>query len=225
MYIPKDFNVTDFEKIKQFIQTCTLGTIFAYDEQGSQKISQICPLPLIWQDDGSEFGVLIGHVAKVNPIYKIFSTIANATTWQVQFLDNGQYISPNWYPSKALTHKEVPTWNYQAVQFTVMPTWVLERDGVAQIISDMTDFFEAKMQTFDPTHQPWSLTDAPSEYVDAMCRAIVGIKMPIVSIEAKFKLSQNKSAENQQGVIDSLYKIGNSQALAMVELIENLGNS
>lgn len=217
MYIPKDFNQTDFAKIKQFIQTCTLGTIFAYDE----KNPQICPVPLIWQDDGSEFGVLVGHVAKVNPICQL-STTATADTWQVQFIDNGQYISPNWYPSKALTHKEVPTWNYQAVQFNVTPTWVSERDGVAQIISDMTDFFEQKMQTFDPTHQAWQLSDAPSEYVDAMCRAIVGIKMSIVSVEAKFKLSQNKSAENQQAVINGLYKIATPQALAMADLIENL---
>ncbi len=139
-------------------------------------------------------------------------------------MDNGQYISLNWYPSKAITHKEVPTWNYQAAQFTVTPTWICDREGVGQMISDMTDFFEHRISLLDTEHRPWSLSDSPTSYIDALCLAIVGIKMSIVDVTASFKLSQNKSPRNQQGVIEGLRKTGNAQAMKMADLIKNLGH-
>ncbi|MFW2177368.1 MULTISPECIES: FMN-binding negative transcriptional regulator [unclassified Moraxella] len=210
MFIPKDFRMSDFEPVKDFIQQTVLANIVA----SQNDVIEICPVPLLWQDDGSEFGCLIGHVAKMNPIVQYLGLGKNC---KVIFNDNGHYISPNWYPSKAETHKEVPTWNYQSVQLTATPTLYHDADMIKGIIGDMTDFFEAQFS--QSPFSPWSLADAPSEYIEAMCRALVGFKLDIVSFEAKFKLSQNKSLDNQNGVIKGLQKVDTANAKAMATLV------
>lgn len=77
-----------------------------------------------------------------------------------------------------------------------------------------------QLKQTNPSHEPWSLSDAPSDY--AMCRAIVGIKLTIHNFEAKFKLSQNKTLDNQQGVIDGLTQLQSASADNMATLINNL---
>ena len=96
------------------------------------------------------------------------------------------YISPGWYPSKADDPKVVPTWNYEVVHLhgrlsTHDEAWT------EQLVRDLTDHHEAAMPS------PWSVDDAPPEYVARMLKAIVGVSLEVTGIEAKRKLSQNKS--------------------------------
>lgn len=209
MYNPVHFRIDDIAKIRQFIQANPLATIVATQAEHSE----ICPVPLVWLDDGSEFGCLIGHVARPNPLIKM----ADIPTWQVQFLHTGHYISPNWYPSKAQTHKEVPTWNYQTVHLTVTPTLYTDAKMLTHIVGTMTDYFEQQFN--QPPDTPWSLQDAPADYIESMFRAIVGFKLSIQQVEAKFKLSQNKSLDNRQGVIDGLTRLQTAEASAMIQLL------
>lgn len=214
MYIPKYFSQTDFEAVKDFIAGSPLANIMALNGDSVE----ICPAPLLWQvDEQNPLGYLMGHVAKVNPIAKI-----DAKNWKVVFTSQGHYISPNWYPTKAMTHKEVPTWNYQSVIFSVTPQLITDASQIQQIVAMMTDFFEHKLKQTNPSHEPWSLSDAPSDYINAMCRAIVGVKLTIHNFEAKFKLSQNKTLDNQQGVIDGLTQLQSASADNMAMLINNL---
>lgn len=213
MYNPKHFAINNFEQVKSFIQYTVLANIITTKNNEVE----VCPVPLLWQDDGSEFGCLIGHVAKNNPVVNGLDKPCN-----VIFNDNGHYISPNWYPSKAITHKEVPTWNYQSVQLTVTPTLYNDTKIIKRIIGDMTNFFEQQTKDIDPSHQPWSIVDAPIDYIDAMCRALIGFKLHITDFEAKFKLSQNKSAENKQGVMDGLGQLNTPKAIKMQKLIKTL---
>lgn len=210
MFTPKDFVVKDFALIRDFIQTTVLANIVAIKNNEVE----ICPVPLIWQDNGGEYGYLIGHVAKNNPIVHCLNTPC-----KVIFNHNGHYISPNWYPSKAQTHKEVPTWNYQSVQLFVKPTVYHDKETIKKIISDTTDFFEQQVST--QQMPAWSINDAPSEYIDAMCQALVGFKLKITDFEAKFKLSQNKSEENKSGVIKGLSQINTPNALEMRNLVKS----
>ena len=189
MYIPKDFSHTDFEAVKDFIAGSPLANIMALNGDSVE----IFPVPLLWQvDEQNPLGYLMGHVAKVNPIVK-----TDAKNWKVVFSSPGHYISPNWYPTKAMTHKEVPTWNYQSVIFSVTPQLITDATQIKQIVATMTDFFEHQLKQTNPSHEPWSLSDAPSDYINTMCRAIVGVKLTIHNFEAKFKLSQNKTLDNQ----------------------------
>ena len=214
MYIPKDFSQTDFEAVKDFIAGSPLANIMALTGDSVE----ICPAPLLWQvDEQDPLGYLMGHVAKVNPIAKI-----DAKNWKVVFTSQGHYISPNWYATKAMTHKEVPTWNYQSVIFSVTPQLITDASQIQQIVATMTDFFEHELKQTNPSHEPWSLSDAPSDYINAMCRAIMGVKLTIDNFEAKFKLSQNKTLDNQQGVIDGLTQLQSASADNMATLINHL---
>ena len=171
---------------------------------------EACHIPMYWQDDGSEYGCLYGHIAKVNALNDYDNLDA---PWLIIFQDAGHYISPNWYPSKAITHKEVPTWNYRSVHIRGSVSLLTDPMVLTEILSELTQDFEANQPI------PWSLDDAPENYIQALCRAIVGIRISITDIQAQFKLSQNKTAENRAGVLAGLQQCNTAKADAMAKLI------
>lgn len=209
MFIPKAFKEDSFETIQAFIKEQPQATVIAQTVNGLEA----CHIPMYWQDNGSEFGCLYGHIAKVNAL----NNSTNLTApWLVIFQDAGHYISPNWYPNKAVTHKEVPTWNYQSVHITGNVSLLTAPEALIDILSKQTVDFEASQP------HPWSLDDAPVEYIQAMCRAIVGIRVDINNIQAQFKLSQNKTVENRVGVVAGLKGLGTFEADKMAMLVERV---
>lgn len=207
MFTPKAFKEADFKVIQAFIKEQPQATVIAQTGNGLEA----CHIPMYWQDDGSKFGCLYGHIAKVNTL----NSSANlAAPWLIIFQDAGHYISPNWYPSKAVTHKEVPTWNYRSVHITGNVSLLTAPEALVDILSKQTADFEASQPN------PWSLNDAPEKYIQAMCRAIVGIRVDITDVQAQFKLSQNKTAENRVGVVAGLKQLKTTKANEMAALIE-----
>ena len=122
MHIPAVFAEDNFDNVIEFIAVNPLATLIAQTRDGIEA----CHIPLFWHNDHAKFnadvgydsasnkshGYLYGHFGRKNPIYQDALT---DSSWLIIFQDSGHYISPNWYPSKAKTHKEVPTWNYQSV--------------------------------------------------------------------------------------------------------------
>ena len=108
------------------------------------------------------------------------------------------YVSPNGYASKAEHGKVVPTWNYAVVQARG-PLRVLGDDAAAHaLVSQLTRRHEASQP------KPWAVTDAPDDYIAAMLQAIVCIEIPLSALVGKYKLSQNRSAADQAGVVAAL---------------------
>ena len=140
------------------------------------------------------------------------------TSWLIIFHDSGHYISPNWYPSKAKTHKEVPTWNYQSVHIQSKIELIEDTDKLKWILET------TMAQQEVVSENPWSLEDAPTAYIDAMCRGIIGFKLTIDSIQAQFKLSQNKTAENIAGVINALDQLNTNDAAVMAAKVAHHNN-
>ena len=207
MFTPKAFKEERFDIIKAFIKEQPQATVVAQTKLGLEA----CHIPMYWQDDGSEYGCLYGHIAKINPLN---SRDNIKKPWLVIFQEAGHYISPNWYPSKAITHKEVPTWNYRNVHITGSVSLLTESEALVDILSTLTQDFEASQP------MPWSLNDAPENYIQALCRAIVGIRVNITDVQAQFKLSQNKTAENKAGVVAGLKLCKTVKADAMAALID-----
>jgi len=104
------------------------------------------------------------------------------------------YVHPGWYPAKAEHAKVVPTWNYIAVHAWGQAEVFEEPERLLQLVSRLSDRHEQTRQ------QPWAVSDAPRDYIDAMLRAIVGFALPIRRLEGKWKLSQNRSTADQAGV-------------------------
>lgn len=206
MFIPKAFQENDFDQIKSLLKEQPQASVIAQTPTGLEA----CHIPMYWQDDGTPFGCLYGHIAKINPL----NDSANlATPWLVIFQDAGHYISPNWYPSKAVTHTEVPTWNYRSVHIKGSVSVLTEPDALIDILTKLTTDFEASQP------RPWSLDEAPESYIQALSRAIVGIRLDITEVQAQFKLSQNKTAKNRAGVITGLRQIGSVNADKMASLL------
>lgn len=206
MHIPSAFCEENFDNIIDFIAAKPLAAIIAQTNEGIEA----CHIPLFYSEECSDSdgkqGYLYGHFGRKNPIY--LDALAD-TSWLIIFQDSGHYISPNWYPSKAETHKEVPTWNYQSVHIQSKIELLEDTDKIKWILATMTE------QQETVSDNPWSLEDAPSAYIDAMCRGIIGFRFTIDSVQAQFKLSQNKTAANIAGVIKGLERLDSRDALAM----------
>jgi transcriptional regulator len=170
-------------------------------------------LPMLFDPDAGPNGVLHCHLARGNPHWREL-----AADGSVIAIFNGPdaYISPTWYEEKRLTGKVVPTWNYSTVVVHGTVTLREEPEWLLAHVRQLVDRHEARFPV------PWSVDDAPDGYVETQARAIVGIELTIDRIDAKQKLTQNRSDADFAGTIDGL-EAGSSRerdvAHAMRELI------
>ena len=120
------------------------------------------------------------------------------------------YVSPSWYPSKLEDGKTVPTWNYAVVHARGVPTFLHDRDWLHAHVTSLTDVHEAA----EPA--PWAVADAPSEYVERQLGAIVGVEIAIERLVGKWKVSQNRSADDRAGVVAGLGRRGDAASAELV---------
>jgi transcriptional regulator len=160
-------------------------------------------LPMIFDRDDGLHGMLRGHLARGNPQWReIEASIAagddGAGEALAIFDGSDAYVSPGWYEEKRLTGKVVPTWNYVTVQAHGTISTIHDPDWLIPHVGKLV----ARHETGRP--HPWALTDAPEDYVRTQARAIVGLELSITRLEAKAKLTQNRSPEDIEGTIDGL---------------------
>jgi transcriptional regulator len=172
-------------------------------------------LPMLFDPDDGPGGTLRGHLARANPHWREIEAAIEAGgdgAGEALAIFDGPdaYISPAWYEEKRLTGKVVPTWNYVTVQahgtITTVhdPAWLIPHVG--RLV--------ARHEATRP--DPWALTDAPDEYIRSQARAIVGLELRITRLEAKAKLSQNRSAADIEGAIEGL-NAGSPRECALAE--------
>ena len=155
---------------------------------------------------------LRGHVARANPLWQA----AAGQRVLAVFSGPQAYVSPSWYPSKATTHKVVPTWNYTVVHAHGTLRAVEEAPWLHALVSRLTDHHES------PRAEPWAVGDAPADYVQQMLRAIVGIEIVVDRLVGKWKISQNRSEPDRQGVASGLAE-GGPETQAMAALVREGG--
>jgi transcriptional regulator len=163
-------------------------------------------LPFIHDAEVGERGALLGHVARNNPHWRALATGESL----VIVRGPDAYVTPSWYPAKAEHGRVVPTWNYVTAH-------VYGR----LVIHDDVDWVEALVRRLTAKHEassarPWSVDDAPARFIAGQLRAIVGVELAITRIEAKLKLSQNRSEADVDGVIDGLQTRGDLASAAAV---------
>ena len=133
------------------------------------------------------------HVARANPIWRA------APCPGLLILPGPEaYISPGWYASKAETGRAVPTWNYEAIHVRGDIAAFEDRDRLKNMVARLSDRHEAGRAA------PWTIEEAPEDYLDRLLNGIVGLELTITGIEAKAKLSQEKAVPDQAGVIAGL---------------------
>ncbi len=186
MYMPKHFAETRTQVLQALIRMYPLATVLASTADGFVANH----LPFEWVD-----GALHGHVARGNELVRM-----DDAEVLLVFRGPDGYISPNWYPSKHETGREVPTWNYAVVHVRGRLRVIDDATWLRGLLERLTDHHEADQP------QPWKVTDAPADHMEKSLLAIVGLEVVIERIEGKFKLSQNHPARNRAGVINGLHQ-------------------
>jgi transcriptional regulator len=187
MYVPNHFKEGRVPELHAMIRAIAIGTLITNGADGMEASH----VPMLIDPEPGPYGTLRGHIARGNGQWKRLISGSEAL---VTFLGPDAYVTPSWFPSKRETGKVVPTWNYIAIHAYGPLHFFEDRAPLLDIVTRLTVAHEGKRQ------QPWAVTDAPADYIDAMLKAIVGFELPIARLEGKWKLSQNKSAADMAGI-------------------------
>ena len=168
-------------------------------------------IPMVFEDDGSPFGVLKGHISRANPQWRDFTPAVDALAI---FAGDQHYVSPSWYSEEGEHAKQVPTWNY-AVVHAYAPLKVIEDEQwLLAHVNSLTNIHEAAFPV------PWKVSDAPEDFIGSLLKEIIGLELSIRRLEGKWKVSQNRTERERKGVIDGLIKLNTPESLAMKALVE-----
>lgn len=193
MYVPH-FNALDgVAEIQALVMRVGSAQLVTTGPDGFPLASM---LPVIWDPAGNR---LVMHMAKANQHWK---AIEPDTPALAVVTGPEAYVSPAWYATKAEHGKVVPTWNYSAVHFTGRLTVEHDPEWLREAVTWLTELHETRRAS--EGHEAWSVHDPPEKYVDGQLRAIVGIQLVIERVEAKAKLSQNRSDADRAGVVAGL---------------------
>lgn len=211
MYMPRHFEETDIAVLHALMRSRPLGT---WVTQGDGELI-VNHIPFLLDDSGAGCGLLRGHVARANPVWKLFSTALPSV---VVFQGPQAYITPSWYPGKREHGKVVPTWNYAVVHAHGLPRSIDDRDWLLAHVSAMVDTQESREVL------PWQVADAPPDYIDSMLRAIVGIEIPIAKLAGKWKVSQNRADADRAATVTGLLERMDEQSREMAALVGRPGD-
>jgi len=189
MYLPELFRVEDVAQTHALMRARPFAALVSAGPSGLFASH----LPTILKDEGRH-GVIECHLARANPHCR---DLAGGEALMI-FQGAEGYITPNWYPSKAEGGKVVPTWNFAAVHAYGRPEVVNDADWLRRHVTELT----AQQERDQP--RPWAPSDAPASFIDTMLRGIVGFRFAITRLEGKWKMSQNRTPQDREGVVNGL---------------------
>ena len=195
MYIPAHFAIEQPSQMHTIIEQHPLGALVTLGTNGLDANH----IPFEFDPTQGPLGVLTAHVARANPVWQQCKDVEDVL---VIFRGNESYISPNWYPSKHETHRQVPTWNYEVVHVHGRLSVMDEERFVRGVVARLTRTHEASEA------KPWKMGDSTPEYIDGMLKAIVGIEVAITRMEGKAKLSQNREPRDRLNAAQTLIAKG-----------------
>jgi transcriptional regulator len=186
MYIPSHF-AGDEATGQEIMKAHSWALLMTSDEQGAPLATH---LSLIWRDDGTPHGSLIGHMARANAHWRLFERPAESLAL---FWGPHAYVSPTWYAPGP----KVPTWNYVTVHAYGRPQVITETPRVLRVLSELAKAYETGAGE-------WNLGELPPGNAEAQTKGIVAFWMPLSRVETKLKLSQNRDLEDRRRVIARL---------------------
>lgn len=208
MYIPSTFAERDLPTLHAFVEANPLAALVTSSAADGLFATH---LPLVLDRAAGELGTLVGHLARANPHARFAS--AGSIPCLAIFAGPQAYITPEWYLTKQQTGRVVPTWNYVAVHAS----------GALRLREDpvfLREHLEALTRRHEADRTPaWQVSDAPADYIEQQMKAIVGIEITIDRLEGKWKMSQNRSAADVEGVIQGLEASGTPQNQAVAAIV------
>ncbi len=190
MYIPPAFKLAELPDVHRAMREARSATLVTATAEGLIGT----PLPMLVEGSEGQYGTLYAHLARANPQW----TLSPNSEAMAIFSGPEAYVTPSWYATKQETHRVVPTWNYVAVHAYGQVEFFDDADRLLDVVSRLTRLHE------EARPEPWAVTDAPADFIRSQLRGIVGLRIPITRLDAKRKMSQNRSAVDRTGVIEGL---------------------
>jgi transcriptional regulator len=191
MYNPRWFKEDRLQFLHAEIRKIGFGTLVT-SAASSMLASHV---PLMLDTSRGEQGILYGHIARGNLQWR--DTTPGSEGLAI-FLGPDAYVTPRWYQTKKEDGKVVPTWNYVAIHVRGPVTFFEDPERLREVVTELTALHESAAE------DPWKVTDAPVDYIQAQLKSIVGFEMPITRVEGKWKMSQNRPEPDREGVIAGL---------------------
>ena len=187
MYVPPANRLDDEDAIRGLVAAVGSAEFVTVGEDGFPTATL---LPILWEGN-----TVIAHMARANPQWR---GIRAGDPALLICAGAQAYVSPSWYAAKAEHGRVVPTWNYSAVHLSGTVEVHDDSGWLREATNDLTTAHESGRA------QPWQVADAPEAYIEGQLRGIVGIEVTVHRVEAKAKLSQNRSLDDRRGVVAGL---------------------
>ena len=191
MYIPPQFRETRPEVLAGAVRDIQLATLVTMHE-GAYHAS---PVPMVLKDEGGAL-TLETHVARANPHWSALE--AGPVASLAVFQGPQAYVSPSWYETKREHGKVVPTWNYIAVHAHGALERVCDEAWLLAHLDDLTQANEGVRE------HPWSVSDAPAGFIEALAHAVVGLRLRVARMEGSWKMIQHRPDGDRRGTIAGL---------------------
>lgn len=183
MHIPRFFRQEDRQTILEFLRRNDFATLVAYD--GEKPVASHLLFEIV---ENGETLFVNGHMSRANPIWRLFERNAEVL---VIFQGPHTYISPTWY-----NHVNVPTWNYQSVHVYGKPRAISDQGESYGILKRLVDRYE--------TRGPYKMETLPQDFVEKEMRGVAAFQIEVTTIEASYKLSQNRDDESYRNIVAHL---------------------
>ncbi len=203
MYVPPLFKEDRIDVLHDAIRRTGLATLVTLAADGLIASH----VPMLLDPDPAPYGTLIGHLARPNP--QAHGAVPGVQGLAI-FQGPDVYITPSWYATKRENGKVVPTWNYVAIHAHGPVEFFDDTERLRDVVTRLTEREEQARA------DPWAVSDAPAAFIDGMLKGIVGFALPIARLEGKWKMSQNRPAQDRAGVVAGLEQQGREDVAVLV---------
>ena len=207
MYAPRHFDPPDAAAMHALLRAQPLGMLVT-TQAGALAADHV---PFLFDAHRGPLGTLRAHVARANPLWREHDATKEVL---VVFQGAESYVSPSWYPSKRADPRVVPTWNYAVVHVHGRLRAIEDAAWLRALVEELTTMHESSREL------PWRVGDAPEAYLQSMLRGIVGVEIEVSRMQGKWKLSQNRSAGDREGVMRGIDALGLPDAPALARLMQ-----
>jgi len=208
LYLPAHFKESRIEVLHALMRAHPLAALITVCDSGL--VANHIPVETL--SEPAPHGLIRGHIARANPLWREYRP---DTEVLAIFQGPQAYISPSFYPSKQLTGEVVPTWNYAVVHAHGTLRFFEDSTWLRALVERLTDGHESVRA------QPWKVGDAPTPYIKKMLSAIVGFEFTVARLTGKWKISQNHTVANRQGVVRGLNATGDPDSVEIADLIKS----